>query len=49
MQEARMARLARITGVAIVAVLAIFFALYWRAIIFVSMVLLYTAWHRLFG
>jgi hypothetical protein len=33
----------------VIALVAITFAVYWRTIIFVSMVLFYTAWHRLFG
>jgi hypothetical protein len=44
-----MDRPVRIVGIVVLATLATLFALYWRTILFVSMVLLYTAWHRLFG
>jgi hypothetical protein len=47
--ERAMTRLVRIVGIVVVAALATMFAIYWRTFIFVSMVLLYTAWHRLFG
>ncbi|WP_283817049.1 hypothetical protein [Bradyrhizobium diversitatis] len=44
-----MERSGRNIGFVALAALATLIVLYWRSIVFVTMVLLYTAWHRLFG
>ena len=44
-----MGRSGRIVGFVALTAIAILFVLYWRSIVFVIMVLLYTAWHRLLG